>query len=246
MRGTPSSPDATTANILSFLRSKRNPRNIEGMARFGISATNTLGVPMPLLRALGRSIGTNHAVALRLWKSNIHEARILATLVADPELLTVPLMERWLRNVDSWDICDQYCMNLLRHVKGAGRLAVKWSKHPHTFTKRAGFVVMAQLAVHDKDAADAFFDPFLARIHEASDDERPMVAKAINWALRQIGKRNRTLQHAAICEASRLASTESRSARWIGNDALRELKGPVAHRVIERRSRKAKGTGHAR
>ncbi len=213
-----------TANeVLRKLKSWRNARNIAGMARFGINPQNTLGIPIPRLRTLAKDIGRDHALAQKLWASGIHEARILASLVDDPALVTGAQMERWVKGFDSWDVCDQLCMNLFDKTRLAHRQALAWSKREAEFEKRAGFALMAALAWHDKTAPDATFLKFLPAIRRGAGDERNFVKKAVNWALRQIGKRNRALNRAAIKAARAIRKLDSRAAQWVAADALREL-----------------------
>jgi 3-methyladenine DNA glycosylase AlkD len=196
------------------------------MARYGINTAGTLGVPIPVLRRLAREAGKDHALAAELWKSGIHEARILATMVDDPSRVRARQMDRWARDLDSWDVCDQACQNLFRHTPLAFAKAAQWARAQPEFVRRAGFSLMAGLAAGAKDAADTRFAAFLPLIAEAVGDDRNMVRKAVNWALRGIGKRNRRLHRLAIAAATEIARQDSRSARWIAADALRELKDP--------------------
>jgi 3-methyladenine DNA glycosylase AlkD len=211
--------------VIDRLISMANPANVEGMARYGINSQNTLGVPMPVLRGLAREIKQDHSLAMQLWESGIHEARILAGLVADPRQLDEQLMERWAHDFDSWDICDQVCSNLFDKSLLAYTKAVEWSSRQPEFVKRAGFVLMAALAVHDKKAPDSAFKPFFPLILGAATDERNFVKKAVNWALRGLGKRNRALNIQAIETAEQIARLDSKAARWVAADALRELTG---------------------
>jgi 3-methyladenine DNA glycosylase AlkD len=213
----------TSVEILERLRAQANPANVEGMARYGINPHNTLGVSMPVLRAIAHQIKQNHSLALELWDSGIHEARILAALVADPRQVDEELMERWVHDFDSWDVCDQVCSNLFDKTTFAYRKAIEWAGRQPEFVKRAGFVLMAALAVHDKSAADRAFEVFFPVILREACDERNFVKKAVNWALRGIGKRNRALNAQAIDSAQQIARLDSRVARWIARDALREL-----------------------
>ena len=210
--------------ILKQLKSLRNPHNVAGMARFGINPRNTLGVSIPQLRGIARHAGKDHRLARELWASGIHEARILAALVDDPARVTEAQMERWVKDFDSWDVCDQVCSNLFDKTAYAHRKAVAWSKRDEEFVKRAGFVLMAALAVHDKSAPDAAFRKFLPLITRGATDERNFVKKAVNWALRQIGKRNAALNRAASATAREIQRIDSRAARWVAADALRELR----------------------
>ena len=208
---------------LSTLKRQANPANVAGMARFGINPRGTLGVSIPALRKLAKEIGRDHALARQLWVSGIHEARVLAGLIADPAALTEREMERWVHDFDSWDICDQVCSNLFDKTPWAWKKAVEWTSRDKEFVKRAGFVLMAALSVHDKAAPDAGFLAFLPIIRREAVDDRNFVKKAVNWALRQIGKRNERLRKAAVKTAKNIRKIDSRSARWIAADALREL-----------------------
>jgi len=210
--------------LLDRLKSHANPANVAGMARYGINTQGTLGVPMPVLRKLAKEIGRNHKLALDLWESGIHEARILATLVDDPARVTRRQANQWVRGLDSWDVCDQACQNLFRYTPWAFDQASGWARARAEFVRRAGFSLMAGLAVKAKNAADAQFEAFFPLIRDAATDERNMVKKAVNWALRQIGKRNARLRAEAIGVAGEIRAIDSRAARWIASDALRELR----------------------
>ncbi len=218
--------------ILKQLKSLRNPRNVAGMARFGINPHSTLGVSIPTLRGIARQAGKDHRLAQELWRSGIHEARILAAMVDDPSQVTDAQMERWVKDFDSWDVCDQVCSNLFDQTAFAHRKAAQWSRRDEEFVKRAGFALMAALAVHDKAASDAAFRKFLPLIRRAATDERNFVKKAVNWALRQIGKRNAALNRAAIATAREIQQIDSRAARWIAADALRELSSAAARKRL--------------
>lgn len=217
--------------LIAALRSHANPENVAGMARYGINTEGTLGVTIPVVRRLARETGRNHDLALELWKSGIHEARILATLVAEPARLTSRQMDAWARDFDSWDVCDQACSNLFRYTPHAFQKAARWARAKPEFVRRAGFSLMAGLAskAASKPEApnDVAFEAFLPLIEEAAADDRNMVKKAVNWALRGIGKRNRKLLKQAIRTAEAIRLQESRSARWIAADALRELRNPA-------------------
>ncbi len=213
------------AEVVGRLCALGNPDNVRGMARFGISIEGTLGVPMPALRKLAKELGRDHALSCALWKTAIHEARILAALVGDPERITRTQADRWVRDLDSWDVCDQLCMNLLDRTSFAYEKAAEWSRRKREFEKRAGFALMAILAVHDKAAPDSKLATFLPAIEREATDERNFVKKAVNWALRQIGKRSSGLKRKAIAAAKRIAKQDSKPARWIARDALRELEG---------------------
>jgi 3-methyladenine DNA glycosylase AlkD len=209
--------------ILNYLKSVANPENVKGMAKFGINPENTLGIPVPVLRGLAKQYRKNHALAQELWGSGYHEARLMAAFVDDFEQVTEAQMENWVRDFNSWDVCDQVCSNLFDRTPWAYQKALEWSRQKEEFVRRAGFVMVACLAVHDKKAPDEKFIQFLPAIVEQAGDERNFVKKAINWALRQIGKRNIYLHAQALGLASDLANADNKTTRWIGRDALREL-----------------------
>lgn len=211
--------------IIKQLKSLSNPENVAGMARFGINPNNTYGVSIPTLRNMAKEIGRDHRLAQHLWKSSIHEARILASFIDNPDDVNEEQMERWVEVFDSWDVCDQVCSNLFDKTIFAYNKAFEWSRREEEFVKRAGFVLMACLSVHDKNAPDEDFIKFLSIIEKESTDERNYVKKAVNWALRQIGKRNKNLNKVAIKTAQEIQQIDSKSARWIASDALRELTG---------------------
>lgn len=217
--------------LLEHLRSLANPDNVQGMARFGIASEGTLGVSMPQLRGIAAGLRPArraepagvHALAQRLWASGVHEARILAALVDVPALVTREQADAWVADLDSWDVCDQLCGNLLDKTPFAYCAAEEWAADEREFVRRAGFVLMTQLAVHDKKAPDALFLHFLSVVERGATDDRSFVKKAVSWALRQIGKRNRALNTEAVAVASGLRDSGERAARWVASDALREL-----------------------
>jgi len=219
--------------VLERLKSMSNPEAVAGMARYGISTENTYGVSIPNLRKMGKEIGADHELARQLWASGIHEARILASMVDDPKMVTEKQLESWANDFDSWDVCDQCCMNLLEKTEFAYQKAVEWSSNDKEFIKRAGFVLMARLAVSDKKANDTQFEPFLPLIKREAGDNRNFVKKAVNWALRQIGKRNLNLNRRAIETAREIQLMDSRSARWIASDAVRELTGQAVQQRLQ-------------
>jgi 3-methyladenine DNA glycosylase AlkD len=226
-------PPCSSAVILDLLRDAANPASVAGMARYGISPQGTLGVSMPFLRGLAQQTRCDHRLALELWASGVHEARILAALVDDPRLVTEEQMESWVADLDSWDVCDQLCGNLFDKTPFAYGKAAEWSSRQETFVKRVGFVLMTQLAVHDKAAADEPFLAFLVLVAREASDERNYVKKAVNWALRQIGKRSATLNAHAIATAETVAAMDSKAARWVAADALRELRSDAVQRRLE-------------
>jgi len=209
--------------ITKVLEQNKNPNKVSGMKRFGISGREVYGIPIPFLRNLAKQIGHSHNLALHIWKSGIHEARILASLIDDPIKVTEQQMESWVRDFDSWDLCDQVCGNLFDKTAFAYEKAIQWSYQGLEFVKRAGFTMMATLAIHDKLADDKVFISFLARILDEAEDSRNFVKKAINWALRQIGKRNSNLKQIALETAQEMFKNPSNSAKWIASDAIKEL-----------------------
>jgi 3-methyladenine DNA glycosylase AlkD len=219
--------------ILAALKAQANPDNVSGMARFGIRPTTMVyGMSMPVLRQMAKDIGKNHALALELWQAGVHEAQILATLIDDWKQVTEAQMETWVRDFDSWDVCDQCCINLFRKTPWAHQKAVAWSAEDTEFVKRAGFVLMATLAVHDKKAGDEAFERFLPIIQREAGDSRNFVKKAVNWALRQIGKRNAQVNGLAIQTAEAIGDLDSKAAKWVAADALRELRGEAVQKKL--------------
>jgi 3-methyladenine DNA glycosylase AlkD len=202
------------------------------MARFGINPKNTLGVTIPNLRALAKKIGKNSKLAQKLWDSKIHEARILAGMIDDAQNVSEKEMDRWVRDFDSWDVCDQVCMNFFRYTKEAPKKCFEWSKNKSEFIKRAGFALMAALAFAKNEMEDAEFKKFLSIIRREATDERNYVRKAVNWALRQIGKRNKNLNREAIKVAREISKIESKAAKWIAGDAIRELTSPAVQKRL--------------
>jgi len=212
--------------VIDRLRSLGDPKAVEGMTRFGIQSSNSFGVSVPQLRTLASEVGRDHMLAMKLWETGLHDARLLATMVDDPRKVTLEQMDKWVRDFDSWDVVDGSCGNLFDKTPFAVAKAKQWCKREEEFVKRAGFVMMAELAVHDKEAKDKVFLDFLPLIVGGASDERNFVKKAVNWALRQIGKRNMKLNKAAVSTARRIRKIDSGDAKWVAADALRELKSP--------------------
>jgi 3-methyladenine DNA glycosylase AlkD len=235
------SSQMTIELVVQELRKRGSSKAREGMSRFGIITSKALGVSIPQIRDLAKTIGTNHELAQQLWITEIHEARILASMVDDPAKVSENQMEKWAHDFDSWDVVDGCCGNLFDKTQFAIRKAHEWSKRREEFVKRAGFVLMAELAAHDKKASNQKFLDFLpATVREASD-ERNFVKKAVNWALRQIGKRNAVLNAAAIRTCNAIRNSESRSSKWIATDALRELASvPVQKKLASTKSRRSR------
>jgi 3-methyladenine DNA glycosylase AlkD len=224
--------------IISKLHSLANPENAKGMARYGINQKNNLGISIYQLRPLAKEIGRNHALALRLWNSKIHDARLLACFIDDPEEVTIEQMDRWAGDFDSWDICDQACTSLFDLSSLAYEKVYQWADHKKEFVKRAAFSLIAGLAVHDKNAMDKDFERFLPLLVKHAIDERNYVKKAVNWALRNIGKRNLHLNKEALKIAKEIQKMNSKSARWIASDAIRELTSQKVQQKLERKKKK--------
>jgi len=225
----------TLQELLGKMKAYYNPRNLAGMARYGINVEKAFGVPAPVLRKMAQEIRFDHALAERLWATGIHDAKHLAGLSDDPKEVTEAQMERWARDFDSWDVVDGCCNNLFRKTPFAHCKAVEWTSRKEEFIKRAGFVLMACLAVHDKAARDAVFLRYLRLLKRGATDERNFVKKVVNWALRQIGKRNLALREAAIKTGKEIQRLDSKAARWIAADALRELTSEKTVELIRKR-----------
>jgi len=209
--------------VIKKLKSLSNPEAIIGMARYGITPENTYGVSIPNLRKIAKEIGKSHKLAQKLWATNIRETKILASMIEDPEIVSEQQIEDWVKEFNYWEICDQCCMNLFEKTRFAYKKAVEWSSREKEFVKRAGFVLMARLVVSDKKADDDKFEKFFSIIKREATDDRNFVKKAVNWALRQIGKRNLNLNGKAIKIAKEIQEMDSKSAKWIASDTIREL-----------------------
>lgn len=214
---------ANIANVLAELQRLADPANVAGMVRFGIVGKKLLGITTVQLRTIAKRIGRDHELAEELWSSGIFEARILVAFIADPKRLTRRQANAWAKDFECWADCDGLCLHLFRKTPFAHELAVAWSSRREELVKRAGFTMMATLAVHDKADGNEVFRSYLKRVAEEATDERHNVKKGVNWALRQIGKRNLILNREAIRSAKRIQKLDSKSARWIASDALREL-----------------------
>ena len=218
--------DLSSTEILELLRRKGNRKTVAGMARYGIEAKRAFGVPMGQLKALSKRTGKNHALAVELWDSGWYEARLLAALVGEPDKLTRRLMNQWASDFENWADCDTACFALFDRSPLAWERARQWSRSPREFVKRGGFVLMACLALHDRNAPDKPFLGFLRLIEQGARDERNFVSKGVNWALRSIGRRNKTLKTASLKVAERLATANAPAPRWVGKDAVRQLRRP--------------------
>jgi len=211
------------SEILLELEKSSNPKNLEGMAKVGITPDFAFGTRIPVIRAIAKRVKRNHALALRLWEKDNRETRILASMLTEPKMVTEELMEQWVLKFNYWEICDQVIMNLFEKTPFAYKKCYEWSDREEEFVKRAGFVLMARLAVSDKKTENEEFLKFLPIIKKHALDERNMVKKGINWALRQIGKRNRYLNEEALKTTREILEIDSKHAQWIAKDALKEL-----------------------
>jgi len=220
----------SSTQVLAQLKSKARHENLEGMARFGMAVEKRLGVSVPEMRKIAKEIGRDHPLALNLWKTGIAEARIVASMIAVPEEMSSKDLETWVLGIDSWDVCDQVCMNLFEKTSLARQKIPEWSAREKEFVKRAAFALIACLAWHDKAAPDAEFRGYLRLIKRGAGDDRNFVKKAVSWALRHIGKRNASLRNSAIGTAREIQQMGSKAARWIAADALRELEGAKARK----------------
>ncbi|HSV42416.1 MAG TPA: DNA alkylation repair protein, partial [Methanomassiliicoccales archaeon] len=221
--------------VMSSLEAGRNEANRLGMARFGIVVEKAYGVSIKDVRYMARQIGMDHGLAVELWMTEVHEARILATIVDDPSIVERQQMESWAGDFYSWDLCDQCCSNLFVRTKYARDVIPDWCGDEREFVRRAGFVMMAALAVKDKNAPLESFLPYIDLMRERSTDQRNNVRKAVNWAIRQIGKRSLAGREMVMPLAEELSVSKDRTARWIGKDAVRELNDPkILHHLQEK------------
>jgi len=224
----------STGDVLNKLRKKARPDQLKGMARYGIVIEKRLGVSVPEMRRLAKELGKNHKLALSLWKTGIPEAKIIAAMIDEPEKVTENQMEDWVKDINSWDVCDQVCMNLFEKTPLAWKKIRDWSKREEEFVKRTAYSLIACLAWHDKEADDMKFIKLLPVIEFGATDERNFVKKAVNWALRNIGKRNRKLNKAAINAARKIGRINSKAARWVASDAIRELTSDAVKKRLKK------------
>jgi len=227
----------TSREILKKLKTLGSVKNIEGMARFGITAKKAFGVCAPDLMAIAKQAGKNHELAQELWRNEVYEARILAGMIDRPEWVTAKQMDAWVGDFDSWAVCDSNCMRLFSGTKFAHKKVWQYAKSNKEYVRRTAFALIASLVFHDKKALDSVFVKYLPLIKRYATDERNYVRKAVNWALRQIGKRNLALNKKAIACAEEIRKMENKTARWIANDALRELKGEAIQKRLKNLAR---------
>ncbi len=226
--------------VLEDMRRAARPENVAGMARYGICPKGTWGVTMPELKAIAKRYGKDHVLAIELWETGVHEARILAALTGEPSKVDRRLMDKWVREFDSWDVCDQVCSYLFSRTALAYEVIPDWARADEEFVRRAGFVILAALAVHDRKEDDSTFIHYFPLIEEQAGDGRNYVKKAVNWAIRQMGKRSLGLRAECLVLLERIKAQGSSSAKWIASDALRELNSPE---VIARLEKRAKSRG---
>jgi 3-methyladenine DNA glycosylase AlkD len=230
-------PTNDVSAVLAHLRKVGSKSVRDGMARYAIPATNAVGIPVGALRAHAKKLGRDHALALALWKDGLYEARMLACFVDDPAQVTSAQMESWCRDFDSWAICDTACFALFDRTPHAWAKVSTWARRRQEFQKRAGFALLASLALHDEQSEDGPFLRALGLVEDAADDERNFVKKGVNWALRTIGKRSADLHASAVETARRLAASPNPARRWVGKDALRDLASPAVARRVAARAR---------
>ena len=228
----------TVAEVLDKLNEKSESDQLQGMSRFGIVGDQRMGVSVPDMRKIAKGFGKDHQLALELWDTGIPEAMIVAGMVAEPDKLTEAQMEAWVVDINSWDICDQVCMHLFEKTPLAEKKIYEWSRREEEFVKRTAYALIACLAWHDKAAVDEDFIKYFPVIKQGSTDDRNYVKKAVNWALRNIGKRNLALNRAAVEIAREIGDLDSRSARWIASDAIRELESEKVHQRLQAKEAK--------
>ena len=234
---------ASAEDVLEALKAKARPDQLDGMARYGMTRENRLGVAVPDIRMIAKQTGRDHLLALELWKTAIPEAMMVAAMVDTPQEVTAQQMEEWVQDFSSWDVCDQVCMNLFDKTPLAWNKVLEWAGREEEFVKRAAFALIACLAWHNKQAPDEEFIKLIPVIKEGATDERNFVKKAVNWALRSIGKRNATLNAVALQAASEIQALDSKSARWIASDAIRELTAKAAKKRLARAESASSDTG---
>jgi 3-methyladenine DNA glycosylase AlkD len=224
--------------VLTWLKRRGTKHNRDGLARYAIHVDKAFGVSMATMQALTRQLGRNHALAHALWDTGWYEARTLVAFVGDPAQVTAAEMDGWCRDFDNWAICDSLCFYFFDKTPHAWRKVGAWARRRPEFEKRAAFALLAALALHDKQAPDSRFLTSLPLIERAATDERNFVKKGVSWALRAIGHRNLPLHTAACDLAARLARSDDATARWVGKDALRDLRRPAVRRKLEARARR--------
>ncbi len=228
---------ASVDTVMAWILKTGSAKVRSGMARYGLPTANAVGIPVGVMRKEAKRIGPNHALALGLWKTGNFEAQMMAAMLGEPDRLTVAQMDAWCRDFDNWGTVDTACFTLFDRSPLGWTMAPKWSKEKGEFQKRAGFVLMACLAAHDKTAKDSAFLTFFPIIEKAATDDRNFVKKGVSWALRHLGHRNAALHAAAVRTATKLSTSANATERWVGKDALRDLTRPaVRNKVRSKRS----------
>jgi 3-methyladenine DNA glycosylase AlkD len=220
--------------VLTKLKAWARTDRLKGMARYGITVERRFGTSVPDMRKIAKELGKNHGLALKLWKTGISEAMIVASMIDEPNMLTEKQMDNWVKDFDSWDVCDQVCMNLFEKTPLAWKKIIDWSQREEEFVKRAAYALLACLAWHDKKTEDETFIKLFPVLKRGATDERNYVKKAVNWALRNIGKRNINLNKAAVVIAREIRLIDSKGARWIASDAIRELESEAVHKRLKK------------
>jgi 3-methyladenine DNA glycosylase AlkD len=227
----------TVQDVLRWLKKTGSPKAAARLARYGLPADNAYGISVGTLRQYAKELGRDHRLAMKLWKTGSLDARILASFLGDPRELTVVQMNAWCRDFDNWGTVDTACFALFDRSPHGWTVVPKWVKEKGEFQKRAGFVMIACLAAHDKDAGDAAFLKCLPLIERGASDKRNFVKKGVSWALRHIGHRNARLHAAAVKTATKLSKSEDATERWVGRDALKDITRPAVMKKISRQSR---------
>lgn len=226
---------ASVNDVLKKLKATAKPDQLAGMAKYGMTVEKRLGVAVPEMRKMAKEIGKDHQLAMELWKTAIPDAMMVASMVDIPEEVTEDQMEEWVKDFNSWDVCDQVCMNLFEKTPLAWKKVRDWATREEEFVKRAAFSLIACLAWHDKEASDDTFIQLIPIIKKETTDERNFVKKAVNWALRNIGKRNPQLNKIALKAAKEIKNKDSKSARWIASDAIRDLTSDATKRRLKKK-----------
>lgn len=219
---------------MAWIRKTGSPKVRAGMSRYGLPTENAVGIPVGVMRAEAKRLGRNHKVAMGLWKTGTFEAQMMASMLGDPDKLTPAEMESWCKDFDNWGTVDTACFTLFDRSPHGWTMTPKWVKAKGEFQKRAGFVMMACLAAHDKKAPDAAFMKFFPMIEKGASDDRNFVKKGVSWALRHIGHRNAALHAVAIKTATKLSKSEDPTERWVGKDALRDITRPIVLRKVSK------------
>lgn len=228
-------PKASLDSVLAWIKKTGSPKVRAGMTRYGLPTVNAVGIPVGVMRAEAKRIGPDHALALKLWKTGLFEAQMLASLLGDPKALTPAQMDSWCADFDNWGTVDTACFTLFDRSPHSWKMVPKWVVRKGEFQKRAGFVMMACLAAHDKQATDAQFLKFFPMIEKGASDDRNFVKKGVSWALRHLGHRNAALHAAAVKTATKLSKSDDATERWVGKDALRDIMRPLVLKKVKAR-----------